>query len=136
MIVNCYLCSQSSGIGSLGADSDNKIKIFLVRELSLLHYLIMPIFLHVSYIVFKKHCGKSVHIRSYFWSLFLFGLNTETYGVDPHIQSEYRKIRARNNSVIGHFSRIGSKSPYSVQIQENTDQKPLRILTIFTQRNI
>ena len=37
------------------------------------------------------------------------------------IQSEYRKIRTRNNSVFGHISR--SESPYSIRIQENTDQK-------------
>ena len=33
----------------------------------------------------------------------VFGLNTEIYGVNLHIQSEYRKIRTRNNSVFGHF---------------------------------
>ena len=36
---------------------------------------------------------KSVQIRIYFWSVF------------PYIQSEYSKIRTRNNSVFGHFSR-------------------------------
>ena len=46
------------------------------------------------------HCVKSVQIRSYFWSLFsVFGL------VNLRIQSGYRKIRTRNNSVFGHFSR-------------------------------
>ena len=45
----------------------------------------------------NKHCLKSVQIRSYFWSLF------------SCIQNEY-----------GHLL---SKSPYSVRIQENTDQK-------------
>ena len=39
------------------------------------------------------HCMKSVQIRSYFWSVF------------SCIQSEYRKIRIRYNSVFGHFSR-------------------------------
>ena len=34
-----------------------------------------------------------------------FGLNTEIYGVNLHIYSEYRKIRTRKNSVFGHFSR-------------------------------
>ena len=38
-------------------------------------------------------CLKSVQIRSYFWSVF------------SCIQSEYREIRTRNNSVFGHFSR-------------------------------
>ena len=39
------------------------------------------------------HCVKSVLIRSYFWSLL------------SCIQFEYRKIRTRNNSIFGHFSR-------------------------------
>ena len=36
---------------------------------------------------------ESVQIWSYFWSVF------------SYIQTEYRKIRTRNNSVFGHFSR-------------------------------
>ena len=36
-----------------------------------------------------------------------FGLNTERYSVSLCIQSEYKKIRTRNNSVFGHFSRSG-----------------------------
>ena len=39
------------------------------------------------------HSVKSVQIRSYFWSVF------------SCIQSEYRKIQTRNNSLFGHFSR-------------------------------
>ena len=35
----------------------------------------------------------------------VFGLNTEIYGVNLCIQSEYRKTRTRKNSVFGHFSR-------------------------------
>ena len=38
-------------------------------------------------------CVKSVQIQSYFWSVF------------SCFQSEHRKIRTRNNSVFGHFSR-------------------------------
>ena len=34
-----------------------------------------------------------------------FGLNTERYEVSLRILSECRKIRTRNNSVFGHFSR-------------------------------
>ena len=34
-----------------------------------------------------------------------FGLNTEIYSVNFQIQSECRKMRTRNNSVFGHFSR-------------------------------
>ena len=40
-------------------------------------------------------------VRPYFP---VFGLNTEIYEVNLRIQSEYRKIRTRNNSVFGHFS--------------------------------
>ena len=57
-----------------------------------------------------KHCVKSVQIRSLFWSVF------------PCIRTEYEDLR--------------SKSPYSVQMRENTDQKKLRIWTLFTQRMI
>ena len=41
-----------------------------------------------------------------------FGLNTEIYSVNLRIQSEYRKIRTRNDSVFGHFSRSGMYSFY------------------------
>ena len=43
-----------------------------------------------------NHCVKSVQIRSYIWSIF------------SCIQSEYRKIRTRNNSVFGRFSHSES----------------------------
>ena len=39
------------------------------------------------------HCAKSVEIRSYFWSVF------------SSILTKYRKLRTRNNSAFGHFSR-------------------------------
>ena len=45
-----------------------------------------------------QHCMKSVRIRS---------KSTDIYEVNPRIQSGYRKIRTRNNSVFGHFSRNG-----------------------------
>ena len=38
----------------------------------------------------------------------VFGLNTKIYGANLRIQSEYRKIRTRKNSVFGHFSRSDS----------------------------
>ena len=58
----------------------------------------------------EEHCVKSVQIRSFFWSVF------------SCIQTQYRDLR--------------SKSPYSVRIQENADQKKLSIWTLFTQWNI
>ena len=33
------------------------------------------------------------------------GLNTEIYGVNLRVHSEYRKIRTKKDSVFGHFSR-------------------------------
>ena len=53
-----------------------------------------------------NHCVESVQILSFFWSLF------------SRIRTEYGKML-----------RI---SQYSVQMQENTDQKKLRIWTLFT----
>ena len=50
---------------------------------------------------------KSVQIRNFFWSIF------------SRIHTEDGDLRA--------------KSPYSVQMQENTDQKKLRTWTLFTQ---
>ena len=35
---------------------------------------------------------------------FVFGLNTKIYFVNLRIQSEYRKIKTRKNSVVRHFS--------------------------------
>ena len=46
----------------------------------------------------NSHCVKSAQIRSYFWPLFF---STRT---------EYKKIRTRNNSVFGHFSRSAHQS--------------------------
>ena len=40
----------------------------------------------------------------------VFRLNTEIYFVNLSIQSEYRKIRTRNNYVFGHFSCSGCKN--------------------------
>ena len=53
------------------------------------------------------HCIKSVQIQSFFWSVF------------SHFWTEYRDLQ--------------SKSLYSVQKRENTDQKKLRIWTCFGQ---
>ena len=55
----------------------------------------------------REHCVKSVQMQSFFWSVF------------SHIWTEYAEVR--------------SISPYSVRMRENTDQKKLRIWTLFTQ---
>ena len=52
-----------------------------------------------------QHCVKSIQIRSYFWSVFSRIRNEYGYFVSLRIQSECGKIRTRNNSVFGHFSR-------------------------------
>ena len=59
---------------------------------------------HIRY---KQHCVKSVQIRSLFWSVF------------SRIRTEYGEILRT--------------SPYSVRMRENTDQKLLRVWTLFTQ---
>ena len=53
------------------------------------------------------NCVKSVQIRSFFWSVF------------SCIRTKYGDLMF--------------KSPYSIQIRGNTDQKKLRIWTLFTQ---
>ena len=53
----------------------------------------------------QMHCVKSVEIGVIGGPYFsVFELNTDTYGVNLCIQSEYRKMRITNNSVFGHFS--------------------------------
>ena len=51
------------------------------------------------------HCVKRVQIRSFFWSVFSC-IRTE-YGDLLRNQCEYRKMRIRENSVFGLFSRSG-----------------------------
>ena len=60
-----------------------------------------------SIILSHYHCVKSIQIRIFFWSVF------------SCIWAECGELR--------------SKSPYLVRIQENRDQKKLRIWTLFTQ---
>ena len=48
---------------------------------------------------------KSFEIRIFSGPFFPeFALNTEIFSVNLPIQSEYRKTRARKNSLFGHFS--------------------------------
>ena len=49
------------------------------------------------------HCMESVQMRSFSWSVFSC-IRTE-YGVNLRIQSEYKKMRTRKNSVSEYFSR-------------------------------
>ena len=87
----------------------------LKRNWHLRQFSSLALFVRCFYIFENKkysklifhYCVKNVQIRSFFWSVF------------PHIRTEYRDI-----------FRI---SPYSVRIWQNTDQKKLRIWTLFMQ---
>ena len=69
----------------------------------------------------EAHCVKSFQIRSYFWSVF------------SYIRTEYRKIRTRNNSVFGHFSRSGSlKKKQAIEICERPILHVLQAVIILT----
>ena len=57
-----------------------------------------------------SHCVKSVQIRSCFWSVF-YCVWTE-YKEILRIQSKWGKMRTRNNSVFGHFSRSEFSGKY------------------------
>ena len=71
-------------------------------------FLNCPVTLHLVFNTLHDcHCVKSVQIQRFFWSVF------------SCIWVEYGGLR--------------SISPYSVQIQENTDKKNLHVWTLFTQ---
>ena len=54
----------------------------------------------------SKHCLKSAQYGVFSGRDFpVLGLNTKIYSVNLRIQSKYREIRTRKNSVFGHFSR-------------------------------
>ena len=78
-----------------------KLKFFSFKRNRKVLYIYIYIYIYIFRFVFvflpnakckmfsvDYHCVKSVQIRSYFWSI-----------------QEYSKIRTRNNSVFGHFSR-------------------------------
>ena len=71
---------------------------------------VYSLYLRQLFRIFKLifYCVKSFQIRSYFWSVSFCS------------RIEYGDLR--------------SKSPYSIQIQENTDQKEIYIWTLFTQQ--
>ena len=74
----------------------------------------------ISFDLKQLHCLKSVQIQSYFRSVFsCIPTKYEIYSVNLRIQSECRKIRTRNNSVFGHFSR-------SVHTQNKAIQKRIQ----------
>ena len=64
------------------------------------YYYELVIFLICEHALREEVCKYGVFSGPYFP---VFGLNTDIYGVNLRIQSEYRKIRTRKNSVFGHF---------------------------------
>ena len=74
-------------------------------------YIQVKTFSIIGLITASTHSVKCVQILSYFWSVFSC-IRTEygDYGVNFRIQSEYKKIRTRNNSVFGHFSPSGTET--------------------------
>ena len=69
------------------------LRVLFLLETTLKAHIKIPQYMISIFRSWSSWCVKSVQIRSYFWSLF------------SCIQSEYRKIRTRNNSVFWHFSR-------------------------------
>ena len=68
----------------------------------------------------------------------VFGLNTEIYGVNLRIQSKYRKMRTRKNSVLRHFSCSEQRSLLSslqklTLTQHTICWQKLNLVTIFKQ---
>ena len=68
----------------------------------------------------------------------VFGLNTEIYGVNLRIQSKYRKMRTRKNSVFRHFSCSEQRSLLSslqrlTLTQHTICWQKLNLVTIFKQ---
>ena len=70
----------------------------------------------------QHHCVKSVQRRSFFWSVFSY-IRTEYL----RIQSEYKKIRTRKNSVFGHF--LCSASLIYVSLRTNQAYKNLKMVS-------
>ena len=81
--------------------------VLWVNQLLYLWYWFYKLF-HVCYQWFESFrstwkMSKCGVISGPYFSV--FGLNTKTYGVNLRIQSKFKKIRTRNNSLFGHFSR-------------------------------
>ena len=75
--------------------------------------------------LFRLHCVKSVQIRSYFWSVFTC------------IWTEYREIRTRNNSVLGHFSRsVGYPINVHNRLFVKNYDKYCRLLSLKKKKNV
>ena len=72
----------------------------------------------------SNHCVKSFQTRNFFWFVFSC-IRTEYGDLQSFLWSVFSCIRTEYEDLRRIF-------PYSVRIQENTDQKKLRIWTFFT----
>ena len=80
-------------------------------------------FLQVTVLAHTAWKVSKYGVFSYFPYFPLLGLNTKIYAVNLWIQSEYRKIRTRENSVFAHLSRCANRQEMTVQ----TTEKPMKI---------
>ena len=82
------------------------ITLLLNNQVTKVYLAFSMIFKPSLTILHNCHLVKSVQIRSNFWSVFSrIRIEYGRYFASLHIQSEYGKIRTRNYSVFGHFSR-------------------------------
>ena len=83
------------------------IPVFVLCQVAMLetdYAISLKLNLRITYFCIHFQCLKSLQIWVISGPYFpVFGLNTEIYSVNLCIQSEYRKIRTRNNFVFGHF---------------------------------
>ena len=101
-----YLCIRTCGhTGTIPWKWEIWKQCFLLDQRAWFFNVYRDVIRTLSDIYDRIHCVKNVQIQSYFWSVFSY-IWTE-YGDLLSIQSEYRKIRTRNNSAFGHFSHSG-----------------------------
>ena len=89
---SCHHASYRNGIKYLEKFSHvrEKCGVSMLPNMAVIEYESQS---NIHLISLPWKCAKSVQILSYFWSVF------------SYIRTEYGKIRTRNNSVFGHFSR-------------------------------
>ena len=107
----CYF----SQLGTYGCSNVPKITSFITCSKFMLYEVLFLLYISYLCYMFFSYINH-IFICITVWKVSkygvisgpyfpVFGLNTEIYEVNLRIQSKYRKIRPRNNSVFGHFSR-------------------------------
>ena len=98
----------------LGSGSSSFWKFFLLLSISSNNFFFILLKLVASLVIpdalLHFRCRNAAWKESKYGAFSgpffsVFGLDTEIYGVNLRIQSEYRKIRTRKNTVLGHFLR-------------------------------